>query len=591
MGRKTVTAHHPYRYWAYSLLRVVLALAITGFLWGRSQDEPDGVLNISIVDEESGLPISARLEVLDEQGKAYIAEDALLVGSWPRELYNRETGKTKFTGTLEEWEEGLYRTAGRAGEYAKQFYSSGSSTLKVKPGTYQIRVLKGIEYLVARQEVTVSKGTTKVTIPLKRWINMGAKGWYSADGHLHIARQFKKRGADLARWMQAEDLNIGNMLQFGNYRHFRGALQQFGLDKVFRDGDSLVVSGQENPRSHFLGHMLIWGSDASIPGGENYLLFREFFEEARRRGGLSGAAHFGRNRGAANGISMVLTRDLLSFIEVLQFHGAHYQVWYDILNTGFRMAPTAGSDYSWGKPQNYPGRERFYTYVEGPFTAQGWLQGIQQGRTLVTNGPLITFSVAGQGIGDEVRLERSGPVLIEGSVRFDPERDQVQLLEVVQNGDVIKTIQQQKNTAQTRFQFEHEISEGAWLALRVSGIKPGTEDALLRGRPRLPTTLPPIPALAHSGAIYVVVKDAPSLANHPRARELVRGWIKRLDTLERHLASDDLIVKLAQADHPGDGMSEQLLRRHREELLREIRSAREQFKERFPRPPDTAPGP
>ena len=288
---------------------------------------------------------------------------------------------------------------------------------------------------------------------------------------------------------------------------------------------------------------------------------------------------------------MVLTRDLLSFIEVLQFHGAHYQVWYDILNTGFRMAPTAGSDYSWGKPQNYPGRERFYTYVEGPFTAQGWLQGIQQGRTLVTNGPLITFSVAGQGIGDEVRLERSGPVLIEGSVRFDPERDQVQLLEVVQNGDVIKTIQQQKNTAQTRFQFEHEISEGAWLALRVSGIKPGTEDALLRGRPRLPTTLPPIPALAHSGAIYVVVKDAPSLANHPRARELVRGWIKRLDTLERHLASDDLIVKLAQADHPGDGMSEQLLRRHREELLREIRSAREQFKERFPRPPDTAPGP
>ena len=250
MGRKTVTAHHPYRYWAYSLLRVVLALAITGFLWGRSQDEPDGVLNISIVDEESGLPISARLEVLDEQGKAYIAEDALLVGSWPRELYNRETGKTKFTGTLEEWEEGLYRTAGRAGEYAKQFYSSGSSTLKVKPGTYQIRVLKGIEYLVARQEVTVSKGTTKVTIPLKRWINMGAKGWYSADGHLHIARQFKKRGADLARWMQAEDLNIGNMLQFWQLSPFQGrpaairtgqGVSRWGLSRRLGTGEPAIA--------------------------------------------------------------------------------------------------------------------------------------------------------------------------------------------------------------------------------------------------------------------------------------------------------------------------------------------------------------
>ena len=450
----------------------------------------------------------------------------------------------------------------------------------MKPGTYQIRALKGIEYLVARQEVTVSKGTRKVTIPLKRWINMAAKGWYSADGHLHIARQFKERDEDLARWMQSEDLHIANMLQFGNYRHFRGALQQFGSDKVFRDRDYLVVSGQENPRSHFLGHMLIWGSDAAIPGGENYLLFREFFEEAQRRGGLSGAAHFGRNRGAANGISMVLTRDLLSFIEVLQFHGAHYQVWYDILNTGFRITPTAGSDYSWGKPQNYPGRERFYTHVEGPLTSQAWLEGIRQGRTIVTNGPLLTFSVAGRGIGEEVGLERPGTVLIEGSVHFDPERDQVRLLEVVQNGEVIKTLQQQEHTAETRFQFEHAISEGAWLALRVSGIKPGTKDALLRGRPSLPTLLPPIPALAHSAPIYVVVRNAPALADHPRAAGLVRGWIQRLDTLERHLASD-LIVKLAQADHPGDGMSEEFLRKHRKELLSEIRSAREQFRERL----------
>ncbi len=157
----------------------------------------------------------------------------------------------------------------------------------------------------------------------------------------------------------------------------------------------------------------------------------------------------------------------------------------------------------------------------------------------------------------------------------------MRLLEVVQNGEVIKTIQQQKGTAQTRFQFEREITEGAWLALRVSGVKPGTKDALLRGRPQLPTTLPPIPALAHSAAIYVVVKDAPSLADHPRAADLVRGWIKRLDTLERHLTSDDLIVKLAQADHPGDGISEDLLRKHREELLSEIQSAREQFEGRL----------
>ena len=71
----------------------------------------------------------------------------------------------------------------------------------------------------------------------------------------------------------------------------------------------------------------------------------------------------------------------------------------------------------------------------------------------MTNGPLLTFSVAGRGIGEEVRLERPGSVFIEGSVRFDPERDEVRLLEVVQNGEVIKTIQQRKFTAETRFRF------------------------------------------------------------------------------------------------------------------------------------------
>ena len=80
------------------------------------------------------------------------------------------------------------------------------------------------------------------------------------------------------------------------------------------------------------------------------------------------------------------------------------------------------------------------------------------------------------------------------------------------------------------------------------------------------------------------------IASHHRAGDLVRGWIKCIDNLERHLASE-LIVKLAQADHPGDGMSLELLRKHREELLSEIRSAREQFRERLRsrQPPGTVP--
>jgi len=43
------------------------------------QDAPV-VLTLSIVDETTELPTPARVEVLDKDGKGYVAEDALLIG-------------------------------------------------------------------------------------------------------------------------------------------------------------------------------------------------------------------------------------------------------------------------------------------------------------------------------------------------------------------------------------------------------------------------------------------------------------------------------------------------------------------------------
>ena len=395
-----MTSRHFSHLSIYRLLNAVLILVLAGFSWNRSQDEPEGLLKILIVEEETGNPVPARLEVLDDAGQAQIAGDALLVGSQHPGTYTKVTTKNEnsgkelflqregwnleFIGTLEEYRTGLNRTAGRDGEFANQFYSQGTSTLSVKPGRYRIRVLKGFEYSVAKQEVTIrSSETTETTVRLKRWINMSDKGWYSADAHIHIGRQFKELDGALCQWMQAEDVQVSNMLQAGNYRFSRGVPQHtFGRDGVFRDEGYIIASGQEYPRSHFLGHWIILGSDAFIPGGEYYLGLSDFFEEAKRRGGLSGVAHFGTSRGAANGISLVLNQHHLDFIEILQVHGGFYsvwyQTWYDILNMGFRITPTAGSDYSWGKEENFPGRERFYTRVEGPLTYDAWMKSVQQ---------------------------------------------------------------------------------------------------------------------------------------------------------------------------------------------------------------------
>src|SRR5207249_561661 len=106
--------------------------------------------------------------------------------------------------------------------------------------------------------------------------------------------------------------------------------------------------------------------------------------------------------------------DLLSMVEVLQNERGVYQTWYDTLNLGFRLTPIAGTDHPCGMTaQVPPGRERFYTRVEGPLTYDSWLEGIRRGRTFVTNGPLLEFSVNGKAPGEEVLLKEAGRVLVE----------------------------------------------------------------------------------------------------------------------------------------------------------------------------------
>ena len=59
-----------------------LICLIAAWSGSRPQTEQDtpGVLTLSIVDETTGQPTPARVEVLDRDGKGFVAEDAMLIG-------------------------------------------------------------------------------------------------------------------------------------------------------------------------------------------------------------------------------------------------------------------------------------------------------------------------------------------------------------------------------------------------------------------------------------------------------------------------------------------------------------------------------
>ena len=291
-----------------------------------------GVLRIALVDEATGQPTPARVELLDGNGKAYVAEDALLVGT-PNILLDREAGAWR--ATLEEALAAMSKKVNNRYTRTEQFYTAGRFEAVLPAGKYNLRAFKGLEYRVASRAIEIKAGETlAVNVPMARWIDLQKQGWYSSDAHLHIARPVKELNPLISKWMQAEDIHIANLLQWGNSHHFNNTWQYaHGPDGIYHEGDYWLATGQENPRSHILGHTLSFGLGAPVHFPENYLVYKQYWDEARRQNAVTGWAHFA-DFGGQDGVAIDLLDGLVSFIEVLQFDRADYSVWYDALNLG-----------------------------------------------------------------------------------------------------------------------------------------------------------------------------------------------------------------------------------------------------------------
>ena len=104
------------------------------------------------------------------------------------------------------------------------------------------------------------------------------------------------------------------------------------------------------------------------------------------------------------------------------------------------------------------------------------------------------------------------------------------------------------------------LQESCWLALRIRGNKVGD--------------ISRIKSEAHSAPVYLTLKNAPGLSDHPRAKVMARAWVARLDELLRRL--------YAQVDWMGesrwsDSVDGEMMLENREALLEAIRTARRHF--------------
>ncbi|MBL8173819.1 MAG: CehA/McbA family metallohydrolase [Bryobacterales bacterium] len=461
---------------------------------------PSGRVRVKTVDE-NGNPVPVRLYVIAPDGKAYAPQGA------PVYYYPLDPGAVR---------EGFY-------------LSSGEDEFSAPAGRLRLAALKGVEYRIADSTVDVPPNDiATVTIRLERWTNWAVRGWFTGENHFHANYNgsYYLKPKDALAWLEAEDLNTANMIvanSEGAFVHdkefFRGA-----VDPASKPNYVLYWS-QEYRNSSPLGHMAFLNlkrqvppSFTSVTGSRSpydYPLNTMAALAAKQQGGLVSYVHpvtqqfgdpFDTSLGAKEA-PLTAALGAMDAIDILPYGPRAYEMWYRLLNSGFRIAPGAGTDVftNWRGINSVPGGARQYVELNGPMEWKRWLSRYKEGRAFVTNAPLLSFQVNGKPMGSVIEVPQGQPYTARISAEV-ASRVPIDLLEIIHNGQVIAS------TAGPRIDKEIALSSSSWLAVRVSGPP-------ARG---VPYSVP----RAHSAPIYIHIGGKPVLIREDI--ELLSRWTRRL---------------------------------------------------------------
>jgi hypothetical protein len=391
-------------------------------------------------------------------------------------------------------------------------YIDGTCQGWLPRGDVIVDVARGFEYEPLRTKVTIEPGQRELTLRLKRWINMNAQRWFSGDSHVHF---LSAQGAHLE--FQAEDLNVVNLLQSQWGSLFTNTEEFTGGPSISRHGDSIVYVSQEN-RQHFLGHLILWGlrrpvmpwcsdglSEAELAGTMETTL-SHWADEAHAQGGTVIVPHFPSPNGEPAALIATGRADGIEMITQSDFSHLEY---YRYLNGGYRLPLVGGTD----KMTNEVPVGMYRTYVNIPreeeFNYDNWRKNVALGRTFLSGGPIIGFSVEGRQVGDTVRLSGSGTVEVEA---WAESVLPICTLQVVQEGRVVASTEERNGTRRLTLKAKIQVTGHSWLAARCGG--PGYKgiahhDVWNRG------------IFAHTSPVYVAVGGDWRMFNSDTARYML----------------------------------------------------------------------
>ncbi|MEX0322687.1 MAG: CehA/McbA family metallohydrolase [Puniceicoccaceae bacterium] len=333
-------------------------------------------------------------------------------------------------------------------------------------GTWSVKIWKGLEYEPVHKVITVKEGKeTKLDLKLKRWIDMGQQGWYSGDDHIH-SRLMSDADADhLFTFMEATDLDLGNILLMGN--NLRTFYPQRGFGPEFRveNNGRFLIPGQEDPR-YFNGHAIGLNITSLVRDMDKYLYNDWVAQTIKDQGGLYGFAHMIYNTfNIIRDLAFLMPKGLGDFGEIHQSGLLETELYYDFLNLGFDLSAAGGSDVPYS---HMMGEVRIYCYTgESKLTADAWFDALRDGHCFVTNGPILELTLDGAIPGDEIRVDENRVLKAQAIAKGPTGKGSPRRIELIWHGEVIAS-KESNDTSKTELSIELDVPAGfgGWLAVR-----------------------------------------------------------------------------------------------------------------------------
>lgn len=447
--------------------------------------------------------------------------------------------------------------------FQTQIYRETGESVRLPRGVYSVRCTHGPESIPEVKTLVVGDQPVSLIYRVARWIDTDKHGYWSGDHHIHAAGclhyESPSQGimpGDMLRHIMGEDVKVGCCLTWGPCFDFQKQFFTGRPDNVSRHPYLLrydvEVSGFG---SHHSGHLNLLRLKEQIPPGgdsKNHwpTLGLNTLRWAKKQGAITGPAHsgnglttiVGRTAGTdgphrlpnfdlpaydgigANEFVMNITHQVpgpdgreipaIDFISTMDTDRvAEWNMWYHALNCGFPVRASGETDFPCISGERV-GMGRVYVKLEGELEYGEWVQGLQDGRSYVSDGAAHLMDFA--------RAE-DGSCSVTAAARLDG-RATIPV-ELIVNGRPVAAREIRADGSLHGLRFEApSISRSSWVAVRVFPH-------------------------AHTNPITVSIDNRPIRASRHSAEWLLAGVEQCWKSKEKTYREEERADAIAAYDH------------------------------------------